>query len=72
MITNLRRRLLEEYGPGCQNRVARELGINQARLSQYATGTLRIPPHHMLKLAEALHCSPTEIIGYSELESLYD
>ena len=70
MITKLRVKVLEVYGPGNQNRLARKLAINEGRLSQYCTGTKRIPAHHLLQLAQALDCHPTELVGYMEMEDL--
>jgi DNA-binding Xre family transcriptional regulator len=67
MLTKLRVKILLEVGPNNQNRLARELSINPARLSQYATGTCRIPAHHLLVLSRRLHCSPLELLGYEEL-----
>ena len=70
MITKLRRKLLEVSGPGHQNHLADSLQINRARMSQYATGTQRIPAHHLLRLSIALQCDPTDLLGYEELESV--
>lgn len=81
MITKLRARILEVCGPcvysrstgpfsHSQNRLAHSLGINQARLSQYATGIRKIPAHHLLILAEALDCSPVDLVGFCEMETV--
>jgi len=70
MITKLRKKMLEEVGYGNQNRLADSLRINRARLSQYATGTLKIPAHHLLALSVALRCHPSELLGYVEMESV--
>lgn len=69
MITRLRKTILEQCGPMSQNRLADSLGINRGRLSRYATGTQVIPAHHMLLLAEALHCNPQDLIGYCDVDS---
>jgi DNA-binding Xre family transcriptional regulator len=53
-----------------QNKFAEVVGINTARMSQYATGTTRIPAHHLLKLSQALHCHPSELIGYVEMQAV--
>lgn len=68
MITKLRKRLSEVVGTGNQNRLADQLHINRARLSEYATGVRAIPTHHMISLCQALDCSPTDIVGYVEME----
>jgi hypothetical protein len=52
-----------------QNHFADTLHINRGRMSQYATGTVRIPAHHLLKLSVALRCAPADLIGYVEMES---
>lgn len=70
MITKLRQRIIEVYGNGAQNRLADSLSINRARLSQYATGTRTIPSHHIALLCQALSCTPYDIIGYVEMETV--
>jgi hypothetical protein len=70
MLTKLRVKILEESGSGNQNRLADTLHINRGRMSQYATGTKKIPAHHLLLLSRALHCPPTDLIGYVEIESV--
>lgn len=70
MITKLRYQLISVVGPGNQNRFAKEVGINQARLSQYATGTKKIPAHHLLTLSMALKCDPRDLVGYVDLPTL--
>lgn len=67
MITRLKLVMLEQIGPHRQNALAKELGINQARVSQYMTGLRKIPPHHLLLFARAFNCSPADLIGYVEL-----
>ena len=70
MITKLKLKVLEAYGPGNQNRFAASLNINPGRFSQYCTGLRRIPAHHLLLISRALHCHPTELVGYREMEDV--
>jgi DNA-binding Xre family transcriptional regulator len=70
VITKLRARILETYGPLNQNHLADELNINRARMSRYATGTIKIPAHHLLRLSIAMQCSPKDLLGYTEMEDL--
>lgn len=70
MITHLKARILDVCGPGNQNRLADRCGINRGRLSQYSTGINAIPAHHLLILARELDCSPRDLIGYCELETV--
>jgi len=67
MITNLKLKMLQEVGPQKQNKLAHELGINQARMSQYMTGTRTIPAHHLLVLARYFQCPTTDLIGYTDI-----
>lgn len=69
MITNLKYHVMVTEGYMKQAQLARRLGISQARLSQYVTGTRKIPVHHLLLLSEALHAHPKDLIGYRDLES---
>lgn len=69
--TKLRAVLLRhENRPNYQ--VAAMAGIAPSRLSEYALGRRRIPPHHLIRLCEILNCSADDILGEVEPRSVAD
>lgn len=68
MITMLKARILDQLGPGQQNHLADRCRINRGRFSQYSTGIVAIPAHHLLILARELECSPPDLIGYCDVD----
>ena len=67
MITKLKYKMLETVGPHKQNKLARELGINQARVSEYMAGSRTVPAQHLALFAQAFQCSPVDLVGYMEI-----
>ncbi len=46
--------------------IAAQASLSPSRLSEYAWGRRRIPPHHLIRLCQVLHCTPDDIIGDAE------
>lgn len=70
MITKLRFRILALYGEGEQNHIADRLNINRGRMSQYCTGIRPVTVKHLTLLCQELQCTPGDLIGYVDLESV--
>lgn len=46
--------------------LAAQASLSPSRLSEYAWGRRPIPPKHLVRLCDVLHCSPDDIVGYAE------
>jgi transcriptional regulator with XRE-family HTH domain len=70
MITNLRLRLLEDGRP--QYKIAAEVGVSPARISEYALGKRPIPTNHIYSLVRVLGCNVSDLIGFADDETIPD
>lgn len=68
-ITRLQGRLIDIW-PGRKSDLASATGINAGTLSNYLHGHTVIPPHHLLLLAQALSCAPSDLLGTTTLAEL--
>lgn len=67
MITKLRYRILQVYGPGRQSEFARKTGIRPATVSEYCNGRRPIARRHYDILCRLLDCTPSDIEGFVEM-----
>lgn len=60
-MTKLRYKLINCNVP--QYRISGITGVHPSRISEYSLNQKKIPPHHLIALAQFFECEPEDLIG---------